>query len=562
MPRSARLAARMRRMALFALSIGCWAVPGRSQTPIFRDVTAESGITFSHHSAPEKRYIAESVPGGLALLDYDRDGWLDLYLLNSLTIETIDQPELAESHFYRNRRDGTFENVTQRLGAGYPGWAVGVCAGDYDADGWPDLYVTGFGDNRLYRNQGGETFRDVAGAAGVNDRRFSAGCAFGDYDNDGDLDLFVANYVTLDPDRLPKFGEGSHCQFRGVPVQCGPSGLPGAGDSLYRNEGNGTFSDVSQAAGVSDPAGYYGMGVVWTDFDQDGWVDLFVANDTRANYLYRNNRDGTFEEIAFLTGMALGLHGDEQGSMGIAVGDYDHDQKLDLFVTNFENQNNVLYRNMGEFLTSNTSYSSGAAASSSLPLVGWGTDFIDFDNDGWADLLTVNGHIYPQVDQPDSPMSYAQPMQLFRNRRDGTFAEVAADEIEVLTRKRSSRGAAFGDLDNDGDIDVVVNNLDGAPLLLRNELGNRNNWIRVEVLGLAGNRFAIGARVKVVAGDLVQVAEVRSGGSYISQNDWRLHFGLGEKSRVDSIEVRWPGGAVRQVKGIAANRQITIEPPQ
>ena len=531
---------------------------GGAQSVTFVDVTRESGIDFLHHSSPHKKYIVESVPGGVALLDFDHDGWLDIYFVDSPTTETADDAGAAASRLYRNQGDGTFEDVTHSARVGSPGWGMGACVGDYDGDGWLDLYVTTFGSNRLYRSHGDGVFSDVAPMAGVVDDRFSAGCAFADYDNDGDLDLFVANYVTFDLNALPEIGQGLQCKYRGIPVQCGPSGLPGAGDALFRNEGDGTFSDVSQAAGVSDPDGYYGLGVVWADFNGDGHVDLFVANDARPNFLYQNKRDGTFEEVAFLSGVALGGNGEEQACMGVAVADYDHDQRLDLYVTNFSNQYNTLYRNERDFLSSEASHPS-RTAESSLPFVGWGAGFFDLDNDGWVDLLAVNGHVYPQVDRGKTGIGYTQRKLLYRNQRNGTFAEITSESGSALMEKRSSRGAAFGDLDNDGDVDIVVNDLDGAPMLLRNDGGNRNNWLRVEVRGTQKNRFAIGARVRVVAGDLVQIAEVRSGGSYLSQSDLRLHFGLEKHSRVDLIEVSWPGGDVRKIEGVSVNQQITIQ---
>jgi enediyne biosynthesis protein E4 len=430
--------------------------------------------------------------------------------------------------------------------------------GDYNNDGWPDLYVTAFGPNTLYRNNGDGTFADVTREAAVGDPRWSSGCAFGDYDGDGWVDLLVANYVDFRLGDLPKFGEGVNCQYRGLAVQCGPKGLKGAGDALYHNNGDGTFTDVSKAAGVSDPNGYYGLGVVWTDLDEDGRPDAFVANDTTPNFLYRNEGQGRFSEIAYVAGVAVSENGSPQACMGIALGDYLHAGRLSLFVTNFAEEYNTLYRNEGKLTFTDVSYASGTAPSS-LPYVGWGTGFFDLDNDGWLDLLVVNGHVYPQVDTRDIGAKYRQPKLLYVNQDDGTFREAGRDVGAALSVPRVSRGAAFGDLDNDGDIDVVVGDLDGPPLILRNDGGNRNNWITLELVGARGNRLALGARVKVVTGKLTQVDEVRSGGSYLSQNDLRLHFGLGKAERVDRVEIRWPSGKTETLTNLAARSFYTVK---
>ncbi len=532
--------------------------PASSWNVRFVDITASAGVRFRHISSPEKKYIVESMSGGVALFDYDNDGYLDIYFTNSLTVEAASDPKSSRSALYHNNGDGTFTDVTERAGLAYPGWAMGVAAGDFDGDGWVDLYVTCLGSNHLYRNNGDGTFTDVTQKAGCDDPRWSAGAAFGDYDNDGDLDLFVANYVDFHLSDLPQFGKGKFCQYRGVPVQCGPRGLPGAGDALFRNNGDGTFTDVTKEAGVSDPDGRYGMTAVWTDIDNDGWVDLFVANDSGPNFLYKNNHNGTFTDIGFLAGVAVGEDGNEQGSMGVAIGDYRHRGMLDIFVTNFDDEYNALYRQDAPMSFTDVSFES-KIAQVSFPYVGWGTEFVDFDNDGWLDLLVLNGHVYPQMDQIGIGLGYAQRKLLFRNNRDGTFSEIAAEAGEPLMRKQVSRGAAFGDLDNDGDIDVVINNLDGAPMILRNDGGNLLNWITVKTVGSKLNTQGLGARVKVVSGDLAQIGEVRSGGSYISQSDTRLHFGLEKRERVDWIEVRWPGGHVDRVENLAVNRCVVIQ---
>jgi hypothetical protein len=526
--------------------------------PQLTDITQSTGVKFFHTSAPDNKYIVESMSGGVALIDYDLDGWPDIYFTNAPTVEMALAGQKARGALYHNNGDGTFTEVTDKAGVGDAGWAMGACVGDYNNDGWPDLYVTAFGPNTLYRNNGDGTFTDVTREARVGDPRWSTGCAFGDYDGDGWVDLLVANYVDFRLGDLPKFGEGANCQYRGLAVQCGPKGLKGAGDALYHNNGDGTFTDVSKAAGVSDPNGYYGLGVVWADLNEDGRPDAFVANDTTPNFLYRNEGQGRFSEIAYVAGAAVSENGTPQACMGIALGDYLHAGRLSLFVTNFSEEYNTLYRNEGKLTFTDVSYASGTA-SSSLPYVGWGAGFFDLDNDGWLDLLVVNGHVYPQVDTRDIGTKYRQPKLLYINKRDGTFREASRDVGTALSVPRVSRGAAFGDLDNDGDIDVVVGDLDGPPMILRNDGGNRNNWITLELRGARGNRLALGARVKVVAGKLSQVDEVRSGDSYLSQNDFRLHFGLGKAERVDRVEIRWPSGKTETLQNLAARSFYSVK---
>jgi hypothetical protein len=530
-------------------------VNGQSMGQHFTDITDKAGIKFTHVSSPEKKYIVESMSGGVALFDYDNDGYLDLYLVNSLTVDLVKSKQKTRSLLYHNNADGTFTDVTDKAGVGDIGWGMGATIGDYDDDGWDDIYVTSLGPNHLLRNNGNGTFTDVTQKAGVGDPRWSAGAAFLDYDNDGKLDLFVANYVDFDVNNLPEFGKGRTCQFKGVPVQCGPRGLKGAGDSLYHNNGNGTFTDVSRKAGVADPDGYYGLGVICSDLDEDGLVDIFVANDSTPNFLYHNNGDGTFKDIGFPSGTAVNENGSEQGSMGVTLGDYDHDGRLDLFITNFDDDYNVLYHDDGKGSFTDVSYAAKVAAVS-LPYVGWGTWFFDYDNDGWADLLVVNGHVYPQLP------TYRQRNFVHHNNRDGTFTEVGTQLGEPFAEKRTGRGAAFGDIDSDGDTDVVINNLDGPPQVLRNDGGNANNSILIKTIGVKSNRDGIGARVKIVSGDVTQMAEVYSGGSYLSQSDLRLSFGLEKRTKVDLIEVRWPSGAVDKITGAGVNRVITIREGQ
>lgn len=531
---------------------------------VFTDVTASSGINFINASSAEKRYIVESMGGGVAMFDFDNDGRLDIYLVNSYTVEAaLAKRPRPPAALYRNLGNGKFEDVAAKAGVADPGWAMGVSVADYDNDGDDDLYVTCFGPNRLYRNLGNGKFEEVTQKAGVGDPRFSTGAAWADYDRDGDLDLFVSNYVDFKLDDLPQFGKGDLCKYRNIPVQCGPRGLPGAGDMLYRNNGDGTFTDVAKAAKVDDPNGYYGLGAMWTDFDDDGWLDLLVANDATPNFAYRNNHDGTFTEMGLVNGWAVDENGAEQGSMGVSVGDYDRDGRLDLVVTNFAEQYNTLYRKTPEGVFIDVSRATKTAAAS-IPYVGWGVKFFDPDNDGWLDLLVVNGHVYPQIEGAFPGGEYRQRKLFYRNQRDGSFADQSNEAGPAIRERRASRGAAFGDYDEDGDVDVVVNDLDGPPMLLRNdsEKAAAGNWIRLKLIGAKSNRNAVGARVEVKTGKLVQVDEVHAGDSYLSHSDWRLHFGLGTATRVEEIKVRWPNGVVERVSGADAGQTLTIREGQ
>jgi len=518
----------------------------------FTDITKAAGITFRHVASPEKKYLIESMSGGVAMFDYDNDGWMDIYFVNSLSVDLAKAGGKSKSILYHNNADGTFTDVTDKAGIGDVGWGMGAAVGDYNNDGFDDLYVTCFGGNHLYKNNGNGTFTDVTKAAGVSDGRWSTGAAFVDYDNDGKLDLFVANYVEYDLNHLPEFGKDKTCLYKGIAVQCGPRGMKGSGDSLFHNNGDGTFTDVSKQAGVSDPHGFFGMGVYCSDFDDDGRVDIYVANDSTPNFLYHNNGDGTFKDLSFLSGTALNADGAEQGSMGVAIGDYDHDGRFDIFITNFVDDYDTLYHNDGRNFFTDVSYKANVAAVS-MPLVRWGTKFFDYDNDGWGDLFVACGQVYPQLEH------YRQRKLLHHNNRDGTFTEVAAQSGAPLMEERAARGVAFGDIDNDGDIDIVVNDLDGPPQLLRNDGGNANNSILIRTIGEKSNRDGIAARVKVVAGDLTQIDEVRSGGSYISQNDMRLHFGLEKRTKIDLIEIRWPSGIVDKITNATVNKILTVK---
>ncbi len=524
-----------------------------------RDVTRETGITFQHHAAPEKKYIVESMSGGVATFDFDNDGLLDIYFVNSLTVETAKDPKAARSELYRNIGNWKFADVTDKAGVGHPGWGMGVCAADVDADGWQDLYVTAIGGSRLYRNNHDGTFIDATDRAGVRVGGWSAGCAFGDYDRDGDLDLFVSRYVAVDLDNLPQFGRDKTCEYRGIAVQCGPRGLPGETDFLFNNDGIGRFTDVSQKAGVADARGYFGLGVAWLDVNDDGWLDLYVANDSNGNFLYLNQKDGTFKEVGFPQGVAVSEDGAEQGSMGVAVGDYDNCGRFALFVTNFSEEYNNLFHDEGDHFTERAFRSKTGAIS--LPFVGWGNAFFDYDNDGLLDMIAVNGHVYPQMDKArlGASAGYKQRKLVYHNRGDGTFDEVAAQFGPVMTEERVSRGLAAADLDNDGRIDLVINDLDGSPQLLRNESTGTGNWLLVKLRGHGKNLDAIGATVSVVAGKVTRKRLVQSGSSYISQEDLRQHFGLGQATMVDSIEVRWPDGTTSSVKDVKVNQIVEIK---
>jgi hypothetical protein len=534
------------------------AIAAAAPTLLFRDITRDAGIVFEHHAAPEKKYIVESMSGGVALFDFDRDGLPDIYFVDSLTVDTADNPKAARSALYRNLGNLKFEDVTDKASVGHPGWGMGVCTADVDGDGWDDLYVTALGGNKLYRNNHDGTFADITARAGVGAEGWSTGCGFADYDRDGDLDLFVSRYVHIDLKALPEFGKDKTCEYRGIAVQCGPRGLPGEGDFLYRNDGHGTFTEVGAKAGVSDPRGYFGLGVAWFDFNEDGWPDLYVANDSTPNFLYVNQKDGTFKESAFPMGVAVSEDGAEQGSMGIAVGDYDLSGRLSLFVTNFSEEYNNLFHNDGAHFNDLSFRSKTAPAS--LPLVGWGTAFLDYDNDTRLDIIAVNGHVYPQLDKArlGASAGYRQRRLLYHNRGDGTFDEVAAQFGPVLAEERVSRGLSIGDLDNDGRIDVVINDLDGAPQVLHNELAPTGNWLRVKLTGVAGNTNAIGALIVVRAGGVTQQRLVQSGTSYISQDDMRQQFGLGTAATVESLDVRWPDGTTTTMTNVKANQQVEV----
>jgi len=531
----------------------------------FVDVTHQAGLDKFHHRSgePSKTSILETPGSGVALLDYDNDGWLDIYLLNGSTVAALKGKESApRAMLLHNNHDGTFTDVTDKAGVGNERWGFGVAVGDYDNDGWPDIYVSNFGVNRLYHNNHDGTFTDVAEKAGVTLGGWSTGATWGDYDHDGYLDLFVPGYVKFDINNPPISGRGGlpqgFCEFRGVPVMCGPRGLPGEPDHLFHNNRDGTFTDVSVKAGVDDSRGYYGLSSVFVDIDDDGWIDLAVANDSVPKYLYRNKHDGTFEDVSYLSGFALNDDGREQAAMGIGVGDYNRDGHVDLYITNFSDDYNTLYRNDGEGGFTDVSSQAGIV-NLTLPFLGWGTGFLDFDNDGLLDIFVANGHVYPEVDKTDWGTTYKQRPLLLRNVDGQKFQEVPPATGSGLAVVVPARGAAFGDLFNDGHIDVVLNNMDSAPTLLRNVTKNANHWVTLKLVGGAKSpRDAIGAKVFVTAGGVRQRSDIFSGGSYASSSDQRLHFGLASATKIEKLEIFWPSGAKETIGITAVDRIYTV----
>jgi len=526
--------------------------------PRFEEIGRQAGLTVTHLSSAEQHFIIESMSGGVGLIDCDADGKLDILVVNGSTVDRFRQGGDPLVTLYHQDPDLKFADITTAAGLTVKGWGMGVAVADYDNDGILDIYVTGFGRNALYKGLGNCKFKDVTEKAGVAVGGFSTGAAFADYDRDGFVDLFVARYVHLDMNNLPGFGTDERfCRFKGVLVQCGPWGMQGESDVLMHNRGDGTFEEVSKKAGVDDPKHRYGMGAIWTDYDNDGWPDLFVANDAGPNLLYRNKHDGTFDEVGMVSGVALSEDGQELGSMGVDFGDYDHDGNLDLFVTNFTDQPDNLYRNLGNKSFSDMAWASGLGQAS-YPYVKWGTGFFDFDNDGWSDVLVANGHVYPQVDAIPGSSHYRQPLQLFRNRRNGTFEDVSAISGLEAIPLQSRRGAAFGDINNDGNIDVVLLNIGETPNLLINRTASVNHRVLFQLVGTRSNRAAIGARVTVTSRSFKQLNEVRSGGSYISQNDLRLHFGLGSDDRISSVQIFWPSGKTEVLNDLPADFIYTI----
>lgn len=534
---------------------------------IFQDISKKAGLTTWQHKmgTPQKPYILETIGSGVALLDYDNDGWLDIYIVNGSTYEALDgKAEPPHAALFHNNHDGTFTNVADKAGVTNGRWGFGAAVGDYDNDGWPDLYVANFGKNRLYHNNHDGTFTDVAEAAGVTLGNWSTGPSFGDYDGDGRLDIFVPGYIHWDMNNLPISGSKAmgfaNCSFRGAQTMCGPRGLQGEPDHLFHNNGDGTFTDVSEKAGVSDKRRYYGFSSTFVDIDNDGKVDLLVTDDSSPNYLYLNKGDGTFQDASFYSGFALNQDARETASMGLAVGDYANNGKLDLYTTTFSDDYKTLYRNEGEGNFVDITPQMGIAEPT-YPFLSWGTQFFDYDNDGWKDLMFVSGHVYPQVDTHNWGTSFAERPLLFHNLEHGKKFEVMPPvEGTGLADVIPARGAAFGDLFNDGKIDVVINCLDRSPVLLRNVNDDHSHWVGLLMIGGAGSpRDAVGSTVYLTAGGERQRGDVMSGGSFESSSDMRLHFGLGETTIVDKVEIRWPDGKQETVTLPGVDRYFAVE---
>ena len=504
------------------------------------------------------KYLLETTGTGAAAIDYDGDGWLDIFLVNGTVLEGFPKGQEPTNHLYRNRGNGTFEDVTERAGLRASGWGQGACVGDYDNDGHDDLFVTYWGQNRLYRNRGDGTFEDVTSRAGLmqSRARWGTGCAFLDYDRDGRLDFIVANYIDLDLAATPVPASGL-CRYKGLAVACGPPGLPGGKNVLYHNRGDGAFDDVSETSGITRANGTYGLGVATVDFDGDGWIDVYVANDSNPSTLYRNNRDGTFTDIATSAGCAYSQDGKAQSGMGIAIGDYDRNGTMDIFKTNFAGDTSTLYANTGSGSCEDRTFASGLGLNTRW--LGWGVGFLDLDNDGWLDLFLVNGHVYPEVDRLKTEAGYKQRKVVYRNLHNGRFADVSEQLGPPVTTPKAARGAVFADFDNDGDVDVLVNNVHDTPDLFRLDQSGGRHWLTVKLIGTQSNRSAIGALVRLVTADGEQRQEVRGGGSYLSQNDLRVHFGLGTARAADRVDVRWPNGLEETWAQLAIDRSHTLK---
>jgi hypothetical protein len=531
----------------------------------FVDVARAAGLNAItiYGGEHKNKYLLETTGCGVAFYDYDHDGWLDIFLVNGWRLEGFPAGQEPTSHLFKNNRDGTFTDVTAKAGLIHHGWGQGVCIGDYDNDGFDDLFVSYFGKNVLYHNNGNGTFTDVTDKAGVggNGKRWNTGCAFVDYDRDGKLDLFVANYIDMDLATAP-VPESGPCLYKGVMVACGPPGLKGGKNILFHNNGDGTFTDVSEQSGILGSNGTFGLGVLTADFDNDGWPDIYVANDSSPSALYQNKKNGKFEDIALIAGCALSADGKPQAGMGVSAADYDLDGNLDIVKTNFAGDTPSLYHNLGGANFEDTTFMAGLGAHTQY--LGWGVGFFDFDNDGWADILICNGHVYPEVEQLKTEAGYAQRKLLYRNLRNGRFEEVTDLAGPGVTTPNACRGCAFGDFDNDGDIDMVVNTVNGPPQLLRCDSSSGNNWIKVKAIGTKSNRSGIGARVTctvTMPGETKphrQIDEVRSGGGYFSQSDLRVHFGLGKAQKVEVLEIRWPSGQVDTLKDVGVNQLVYI----
>jgi hypothetical protein len=557
----------------------------------FTDIAAKAGLTMTNEfgGVTTKKYIIETTGTGVAIFDFDNDGWPDIFIVNGTKLEGPPPGQPAPTnHLYRNNHDGTFIDVTQEAGLTHTGWGQGVCVGDYDNDGNADLYVTYYGKNVLYHNNGNSTFTDVSDKAGVagTGKAWGTGCAFVDYDRDGHLDLMVANYVDFDITTAPAPGDRENCLWKGVPVMCGPQGLPGAKNILYHNRGDGTFQDVSKKSHVEEADGHYAFSVTTFDYDDDGWPDIFVACDSTPSILYHNNRDGTFKDVAVISGAALNEDGRAQAGMGSTVADFNGDGRLDIFKTNFSDDTATLYRNNGDGTFDDVTYKAGLGLNTKY--LGWGTMFLDFDNDSWPDLLLVNGHVYPEVDSEHLGSNFQEPRILYHNNGNATFTDISATAGPGITNASSSRGLAIGDLWNDGKLSAVVSNMNAPPSLLVNQVRTPNHWIAFRAIGASGSssqtrtetaaktaesnatvassvavtrstRDAIGARIRLKAGPRILIDEVRSGSSFDSNNDMRVHFGLGAATKIDSVEVRWPSGLLEKFGDLKPDAMHTLK---
>jgi enediyne biosynthesis protein E4 len=534
--------------------------PPQNAIAYFTDVAQKAGLTapIVFGGKDTKKYIIETTGTGAAIFDYDNDGWPDIFLVNGTTLEGFSAGQAPTNHLYRNNHDGTFTDVTVKAGLNATGWGQGVCVGDYDNDGWEDLYVTYYGKNRLFHNQSG-VFTEIAEKAGVagSGKAWGTGCAWVDYDRDGHLDLMIANYVDFDLATAPTPGERPSCVWKGVPVMCGPRGLAGAKNILYHSRGDGTFEDVTTRAHIDQTDGHYAFSVSTLDYNDDGWPDIYVACDSTPSILYRNNRDGTFTDVAVVSGAAFNEDGREQAGMGATIGDYNGDGRPDIFKTNFSDDTSTLYRNNGDGTFDDVTSAAGLGLYTKY--LGWGTMFLDFDNDGWPDLLLVNGHVYPEVDKNNLGSNYEEPRILYHNLGKGTFADISASAGPGINMHASSRGLAVGDLWNDGRISAVITNLNAAPSLLVNQVRNSNHWIAIRTVGTKSNRDGIGVRISVKAGARTWVDEVRSGSSYNSSSDMRVHFGLGSATKVDSVQIRWPSGLLERFDNLPADSIQTLK---
>src|SRR3984893_5498944 len=552
--------------SVLLVALSCRSAPAQAQTTppqnaiaYFTDVAQKAGLTapIVFGGKDTKKYIIETTGTGAAIFDYDNDGWPDIFLVNGTPLEGFPTGEAPTNHLYRNNHDGTFTDVTVKTGLNATGWGQGVCVGDYDNDGWEDLYVTYYGKNRLFHNQNG-VFTGAAEKAGVagSGKAWGTGCAWVDYDRDGHLDLMIANYVDFDLATAPAPGERASCMWKGVPVMCGPRGLASAKNILYHNRGDGTFEDVTTKAHIDRTDGYYYFSVSPPAFEDDGWPDIYVDCDSTPSILYRNNHDGTFTDVAVTAGAAFNEDGREQAGMGSTIGDYNGDGRLDIFKTNFSDDTSTLYRNNGDGTFTDATTAAGLGLYTQY--LGWGTMFLDIDNDGWPDLILVNGHVYPEVDSQHLGSSYKEPRILYHNNGDGTFSDISASAGQGITTAASSRGLAVGDLWNEGRLSILIINMNAAPSLLVNQVRNANHWVAIHAVGTKSNRDGIGARVRVKTAARILVDEVRSGSSYISNSDMRVHFGLGSATKIDWIEIRWPSGLTERFASPAVDQIHTL----